>query len=79
LGRVITGRIAYPRDLSQEFKDHMKALVRIYEKDRDGNPVGRYVKDENTPDHFAHACTYAEMALPLGLGLAVSQNIKEQV
>jgi hypothetical protein len=77
LGRVISGRASFPRDLSMEFKEHLKALVRIYEKDRDGNPIGRYTKDENTPDHFAHAFTYAEIALPMGLGIAQTSDIVE--
>ena len=78
LGRIITGRAMLPKDLSMEFKDHIKALVRVYVKDKSGNPIGRYVKDENTPDHFAHAFNYCEIALPLGLGLAQSADIQER-
>lgn len=79
LGRIIGNRCLLPKDLSQEYKDHIKALVRIYKKDNDGNPVGSYVKEDNAADHFAHAHNYAEIALPMGLGLAQSQDIKDRV
>ena len=68
-----------PKDLSMEYKKHIKSLVRIYKKDADGNPVGSYVKESNAADHFAHAHNYAEIALTLGLGLAQSKNIEERV
>ena len=68
-------RISLPVDLSLEYKQHIKAPVRIYEKDRDGNPTGRYVTSTNDADHFSHARNYAEMALPLAASLAVNYNI----
>lgn len=68
-------RIQLPIDLSQEYKQHIKAPVRIYEKDRDGNPTGRYVTSQNDADHFAHSRNYAEIALPLAASLAVNYNI----
>jgi hypothetical protein len=58
-----------------EYQQHIKAPVRIYEKDRDGNPTGRYVTSTNDADHFAHSRNYAEMALPLAASLAVNYNI----
>ena len=79
LGRIIGNRCLLPKDLSEEYKKHIKALVRIYKKDKDGNPVGSYVKEDNAADHFAHAHTYAEIALPMGLGLAQSQDMKDRV
>ena len=79
LGRIIGTRCMLPKDLSMEYKKHIKSLVRIYKKDADGNPVGSYVKESNAADHFAHAHNYAEIALPLGLGLAQSKNIEERV
>ena len=66
--------IALPQDVSEEWKAHMKALVRIYSKDDQGNPVGSYVKG-NEDDHFAHARVYSEMALPLGASLVHSYSI----
>lgn len=77
LGRFRTeGMITIPCDTNQEYRSHMKALVRVYEKDKNGNPVGRYVKDSGD-DHYAHARNYAELALPFALSLGVSQDIHE--
>lgn len=76
LGRIKMGkeRIHLPVDLDLEYRNHLQALVRIYEKDTDGNPVGKYVNGA-TADHFAHARNYAEIALPLAIGQGVSHNI----
>jgi len=74
LGRFRSGRITLPMDISKEYQQNIKAPVRIYEKDRNGNPVGRYVRG-NEEDHFAHSRNYSEIAFPLGAGLSVSQNI----
>jgi hypothetical protein len=73
--RYRKNKIILPIDLSTEYKDHIKSLVRVYEKDQDGNPVGRYVKSEHDSDHFAHSGNYAEIALPLAANLAVNYNI----
>jgi len=75
LGRVKRHAISLPVDVSLEYKDHLKAPVRIYKKDKDGNPVGSYVTGHEA-DHFAHARNYAEIALPLGAGLMTSQDVK---
>jgi len=76
LGRFRAKSISLPRDLSNEYKDHVKAPVRIYEKDSDGNLVGRYVKGENAHDHHAHARNYSEIALPLAVSTGVSQDME---
>jgi len=65
LGRFKTtpSRILLPRDISFEYREHVKNLVRTYEKDSTGNMVATYV---NTgPDHFAHSLVYADIALTL--------------
>ena len=69
LGRFSRGTITLPKDISEEAKQHFKALIRIYKKDRFGNQTGSYVKKENTPDHAAHARNYAEIALNLAAKL----------
>ena len=74
LGRIRRGAIKIPQDISHEYENHLKALVRIYKKDADDNAIGIYVKG-NEEDHFAHARNYAEMALPLGASLVHSYNI----
>jgi hypothetical protein len=74
LGRFRNNTIAIPCDVDMEYRAHMKAPVRIYEKDKNGNPIGRYTKG-NEDDHYAHARTYAEIALPLAVSLSQSSSI----
>jgi hypothetical protein len=73
LGRYKTQRILLPRDVSREYREHIKSLVRTYEKDSTGNPVARYV--ETGADHYAHAQNYAEIALPLAAAYVTNSNI----
>ena len=63
LGRFHNKSITLNQDTSQEYRSHIQNIARVYEEDKDGNQVGRYVK--NGDDHFAHARTYSEIALPL--------------
>jgi hypothetical protein len=65
-------QIWLPLDIPMEFREHVKNLVRTYQRDEHGNPVAVFV--ETGPDHFAHALTYAEIALPFA-PQAVGQNI----
>lgn len=74
LGRFYTKRIELPKDTSFEYKSHLIEPTRIYQKDQDGNNVGRYVNTK--PDHFAHARTYAEIALPLAAARTTNKNIE---
>ena len=76
LGRFHNETIELPYDIDNEYKKHIKAPVRSYEKDQNGNPVGRY-QNYYKDDHYAHARTYNEIALQLGASLAVSENIGE--
>jgi hypothetical protein len=75
LSRFRSHMIVLPQDIPREYKNHIKALVRIYEKDQDGNPIAKYVRG-NDDDHFAHSRTYSEIALPLAAALGSSHNIK---
>jgi hypothetical protein len=74
LGRFQNGSISLPGDISEEFCINVKALVRHYEKDADGNPVGRWLKGEQN-DHFAHALTYAEIALTLACSYGRNRDV----
>lgn len=78
LGRFRRSRhddaIMIPCDVDLEYREHIKAPVRIYEKDCDGNPVGRYVEGASA-DHYAHARNYAEIALPLGMTLGHHESL----
>ena len=73
LGRFHNGKISIPADTPKEYKDHLKALVRIYGEDADGNPIGKYVNTSD--DHYGHARNYAEIALPLGFNLMKSKDV----
>jgi hypothetical protein len=77
LGRFFKGpsAITLPINVSFEYREHMKALKRIYKKDKNGNPIGRYVTASNKPDHLAHAQNYCEIALPLAAGVGRMLNV----
>jgi hypothetical protein len=66
--------IQLPYDIDFEYRAHLKSLVRIYEKDKSGNPVGRY--NNAGDDHYAHARNYAEIALPFAVSFANPQDIQ---
>jgi len=78
LGRFRAGSISLPVDLPVEYKVQVKSPVRVYEKDKSGNSVGRYVKGSDD-DHHAHARNYCEIALPFALSLGESKDIEEDV
>jgi hypothetical protein len=73
LGRFRTRRISLPIDISTEYKNHIKEPIRVYEKDKDGNPTSRYVSVDD--DHYAHARNYAEIALPLAASMTGHQDV----
>ncbi len=75
MGRVRAGTIRLPRDTPEEYKEHLKAIVRVIIKDRNGNPVGRYEKKENDSDHYAHARNYSEIALTFAAGAGENQDV----
>jgi len=56
-------RIILPRDVSSKFCEHMGNLTGTFQRDETGNPNLVFV--ETGADHFAHALTYCELALPL--------------
>jgi hypothetical protein len=77
MGRFHSDRLSLPADTPLEFKDNIKAMVRTYEKDDQGNPKALYL---NTgPDHYAHAFNYAEIALPLAVGAVTGGDVTEKV
>lgn len=78
LGRVRGERIIFPCDIDNEYKSHLKSLVRIYAKDQQGNPVGKYVCG-NEEDHYAHSRNYCEIALAMAANLMGHSNIASPV
>lgn len=69
-------KIILPIDCSIEYKNHVKANVRIVEKDATGNETASYVKKKHVEDHFAHSRNYNEIALPLAVGMARAEDIE---
>jgi hypothetical protein len=66
-------RIQLPRDVSLEYREHLKNLVRTYKKDDTGNMAAEYV---NTgADHFAHSLCYADIGLSLAASITTGQDI----
>jgi hypothetical protein len=68
-------RIALPSDVPEEYRANIKALTSTYVRDDFGNPKLDFVKTK--PDHFAHAQTYAEIALPLCGARETNSDIKK--
>jgi hypothetical protein len=81
LGRFQRGLkgIMLPADVDLEYRENLKAQVRVYLKDNDGNPMGKYVTPANAADHYGHARNYAEIALPLALGIGGATDINSPV
>jgi hypothetical protein len=75
LGRFRQGTISLPLDIGEEYKVHLKALVRKISTDKLGNPVGQFVKIDKDEDHFSHARNYSEIAIPFALSLAANHDI----
>jgi hypothetical protein len=75
LGRYRRKTIALPASVDTEYREHIKAPSRIYDKDKDGNAVGRH-ESGKSPDHYAHARNYSEIALALGMRLGGNQNMR---
>jgi hypothetical protein len=71
--------ISLPLDIDLEYRGHLKALVRVYEKDKEGNPIGRYVKAPAIDDHYAHARNYSEIAMPLAVALGKSRDMPNNI
>jgi hypothetical protein len=73
MSRFHNQRIILPRDVSHAYKEHIKNLVRTYKADEFGNL--RAVYENSGDDHFAHAQTYAEIALPLAASHVTNKSI----
>jgi hypothetical protein len=78
LGRFRTQRILLPFDTDIEYATHIKALTRVYKKDKSGEPIGVYLCG-NEEDHYAHANNYCEIALSLCGMSGQSQIITKNV
>ncbi len=66
--------IRLPLDIPFEYKEQIKVPVRSYERDKTGNPIGRYLSGDQA-DHYAHARNYAEIAIALAVSRSKNQDI----
>lgn len=75
-------RISLPRDVSLEYREHLKAPVRTYvragttedPRKRQGDDlVAKYIS--TGPDHYALARVYSEIALPLAASQVSGENV----
>lgn len=73
LRRFPQNRIILPRDISLEFRSHMKAQIRTYRKNDAGDMRAEWVK--NGPDHWAQALTLAEVALPFAAAMRTDRPL----
>ncbi len=78
LGRFRRKTVAIPADTSLEFVKQLKAQVRIYEKDKNGNAVGRYITGSED-DHYGHANNYSEIALALSAQVGQSKDMESPI
>ena len=74
LSRFRNKTISLPVDTGLEFRDHIKAPVRIYERNQHGNPTAKYVCGSDA-DHGAHARVYNELALNFAAEMSGSHDI----
>ena len=74
LTRFRSQRILLPRTTSKEYKDHMCAQIKVPKRDKYGHAIYFYETPGREADHFGHARTYAEIALPLAMGIGPSTN-----
>ena len=66
--------IMLPADIPDEYYRQIAAPVRMPDRDRNGNPIARYVTKERVADHYAHSRNYAEIALQFALGTPMIEN-----
>jgi hypothetical protein len=79
LGRFKTKppRIFLPADISLEYREHLKAMVRTYEKDEHG---GLHMVYKNMgPDHYAHSLLYSDVGLRFAAAIQTNQDITKSV
>ena len=74
LTRIINGTISLPRDIANDFETHLQNIFKRYGEDQHGNETSWY--ESTDPDHYAHALTYAEIALPLAAAHKTNKNIE---
>lgn len=72
LGRIMNGKMGLPQDLSMTYQKQVQRHARLYTRDSQGNPVGKWLS-QGRNDHFGLARVYSEIALSVAL-----QNLEPQ-
>lgn len=72
MSRFSSKRVRIPMDTPFEYKEHISAVAKIYERDTDGNPTAKFIN--MGPDHYAHAHTYAEIAFSRAASVGSNKN-----
>lgn len=75
LGRIKHNLMLLPGDLPNAYGEHLKAIVRKPEKDKNGNPIARYITGDRVADHFAHTRNYTEIALEIATTINKNESI----
>jgi len=75
LGRVIAGKMSFPRNTSITYQKQIQVPARVYTRDPLGNPIGKWVS-ETRHDHFALARVYSEIALGVALENVQTQDME---
>lgn len=78
LGRYMTNMIKIPANINEELRVHLKTLQKMFEKNRIGVVIGRYVETEGRDD-YAHAGVYCEIALRKAYESGYLGNLKVKV
>jgi hypothetical protein len=82
--RFLKGWITLPKDISDEYKEHIRSLARIQKKNDDGEVITKYISTSPTgastsSDHYAFANVYAEIALILAVSQGENRDITELI
>ena len=78
LSRFRNKSIVLPMNISNTYRQHIQAPVRILVKDNTGNVVAKY-NEGSKEDHLAHARTYSEIALPFAASFGVNEDIRRGI
>lgn len=66
--------IFIPGDIPWEYKEQIKEQVRVYSKDKEGNPVAKWINEK--ADHYGHARNYCEIAFSQAVKFGGNKSIK---
>ena len=74
LGRFVIKKIRLPVNIPEEYRAHLKNIIKHYQENEDGRDISKYLRKGD--DHYGMAHTYNEIALPLAASCITSQNMR---